>query len=1354
MKKLTSMLALGLLLLPVGAVADVTISAPYNPATGIWIQQVGDLYPSTATSATVYYTRYADVSDRVKSVDYYYDGNGYLKLSNKNPICYSYGADGIVHHPDGDLMVAGQANSYINKVSRTVGYSASNHNCVVKMVTGNIPSGSNATLGDDDAETGNFHLMMDYTNKYLWASGQPGPIVKINTGSAYDKDIQDAGTSVTLYGATTVLSTLIWDDAGHAFFTRSGWRGGGCEDCSDTNSATAKLYRSRAFFGRIDDTTYTSTGEFAKFHTVKLIDSLEGAHGGAYDSYSKTIFIFGGSRILQIDVSDINHPKVIAMVDLNKYFFNASQLTGPRTSGVNGWRLDQGSVDGKGHLFVASNTGHLIFIDYTSNPNKRIDNNILIHMQWIDNNLDDMAPLSGAGSPRSSTTTNTGYDEYSSSSAGSSSSLKIYVESSSSVAVSSSGAVTSSSMSSGSIGNSSGSIGNSSGSTGNSSGSIGNSSGSTGNSSGSIGNSSGSTGNSSGSTGNSSGSTGSGDDSSNSTGSSGSTGGGEDTSSNSTGSSASGGGEDVPGWVNSSNSYSGFEDYTEGSSGSASDLYPTQEKHDMGDTLVVSGSLVTPSSAASGGTGTVIINGNPYLTNGSASSTVLPSYADDSTGALKDTLNVGDVVQITLSAEELAKYFGVGDTVKISGSYGLQFVDPSNPASASDSLSFVVGADSVNIWVTATTTVLNGNIYFTDAAGHFVIFGGLVFENNIPDIDIAFIKDSNGNDSLDAVEIVLADTIPANLSVKGMSLVVNGDTVAVKSTPKVTSSGTRITADVSDLSLPLVGDFPDDALVLVTYTDPATGTDYVRSAKLVEAGGHVIKSAYAIRNASGDDSLFVEFNIDVMPVDIANKNLIVYLNGAGFRVDQVSSIAMPTKNMIILVGEDLGLKGKSGDSTDYVTLAPGATFTNLPYMTSDEYDRHVPVTVTDRIPGLKTVEYYDTDGDGVLDSIVVVFKDDVTEAEKELMHFTFPWYSSRGLLIDLEAQPANLVIDAKDPSRVGWSVQSNTTLKSGLTSVSSSLSATLYIYYDVLSNTFVSEQNSAIEDKMAPVITMASLHYGEDSKKDTLTVTFSEAVKQTSLIGTDFFQYIHGTDTLDLTPSQIIWSADGKTAQLILRESTESIIPGDSLMIVPGTVSSIEDIYGNKSGDAPSPVVIAGLLSHLVQTVDMGSFDPENDTLQTMSSVSLSYLPGTTRTADMRENGQLGHLISLGQRFVPQLIDNAQVDANGNYDASVLDSLDPQKVFITFSVSYFDNLGQYVTDTTLTIPCTSPKFGGGNCLTTDKKVFVGWNYKDRRGRFVGTGVYIVQFKLVVRYDKKKIEEEQKDKWGVRRRHNK
>ena len=86
-------------------------------------------------------------------------------------------------------------------------------------------------------------------------------------------------------------------------------------------------------------------------------------------------------------------------------------------------------------------------------------------------------------------------------------------------------------------------------------------------------------------------------------------------------------------------------------------------------------------------------------------------------------------------------------------------------------------------------------------------------------------------------------------------------------------------------------------------------------------------------------------------------------------------------------------------------------------------------------------------------------------------------------------------------------------------------------------------------------------------------------------------------------------------------------------------------------------------------------------------------------------------------------------------------------------MNYFDHLGQYVNDTVITVPCNSPKFGG-NCLETDKKVFVNWNFKDHKGRFVGTGIYNVQFKMIVRYENRKIEEQIKDKWGVRRKKHK
>ena len=140
-------------------------------------------------------------------------------------------------------------------------------------------------------------------------------------------------------------------------------------------------------------------------------------------------------------------------------------------------------------------------------------------------------------------------------------------------------------------------------------------------------------------------------------------------------------------------------------------------------------------------------------------------------------------------------------------------------------------------------------------------------------------------------------------------------------------------------------------------------------------------------------------------------------------------------------------------------------------------------------------------------------------------------------------------------------------------------------------------------------------------------------------------------------------------------------------------------------------------------------------------------------TRQMEKEGALGQLVQLGERFVPQLLDRAQVSADGSYDPSVLDSLKPEDVYISFIVNYFDHLGQYVNDTIITVPCQSPKFGG-NCLETDKKVFVNWNFKDHKGRFVGTGVYNVQFKMVVRYEDKKIVEEIKDKWGVRRKKHK
>jgi hypothetical protein len=106
--------------------------------------------------------------------------------------------------------------------------------------------------------------------------------------------------------------------------------------------------------------------------------------------------------------------------------------------------------------------------------------------------------------------------------------------------------------------------------------------------------------------------------------------------------------------------------------------------------------------------------------------------------------------------------------------------------------------------------------------------------------------------------------------------------------------------------------------------------------------------------------------------------------------------------MVVLVGKDLGLAGKDKDS---ISLYPNVTFQNLQYITSDEYDREVPVKVIDRVPSVKNVEYWDTDGDGVLDQIVTNFSKKVTSEDLEMLHMSFPWYSFRGLLDPVDGEP-------------------------------------------------------------------------------------------------------------------------------------------------------------------------------------------------------------------------------------------------------------------------------------------------------------------------------------------------------------
>jgi len=187
-----------------------------------------------------------------------------------------------------------------------------------------------------------FHLMVDPSGTKLWVSGIPGKPATVPLAS---------GGKVALHafiGDDPEITTIAWDHAGNAYYTSSGAAGGGS-------------------FGRIDFDTMT---------TKRIQSWLPAAHGMAFDPYTRNLILMGSKHVTQMSVGAA--PATV------------SDWTAPIEP------LDQGSVDGKGHLFATCNRGRMVFLDYSATRKVADPRNFTATVYLVDT-LDDIAPLAGPG---------------------------------------------------------------------------------------------------------------------------------------------------------------------------------------------------------------------------------------------------------------------------------------------------------------------------------------------------------------------------------------------------------------------------------------------------------------------------------------------------------------------------------------------------------------------------------------------------------------------------------------------------------------------------------------------------------------------------------------------------------------------------------------------------------------------------------------------------------------------------------------------------------------------------------------------------------------------------------------------
>jgi len=189
---------------------------------------------------------------------------------------------------------------------------------------------------------GSFLVTLAPLGDSVYTSGNPGPLCRLTT------DPLQAGTRVVVRGDDTQVTCIAFDGSGRAFYT--------------TGSADGL-----GNFGTFDVATGTTTRELTQ---------IAAGHGMTFDAVTGTLLLFGGETIMQIDPQ---HPQHIL-----------STMTVP------GLQIDQGTTDGKGHLFAASNNGQLVVVD--DKASGRVgDGRNAVSVVTLHPHLDDIAPLTGPG---------------------------------------------------------------------------------------------------------------------------------------------------------------------------------------------------------------------------------------------------------------------------------------------------------------------------------------------------------------------------------------------------------------------------------------------------------------------------------------------------------------------------------------------------------------------------------------------------------------------------------------------------------------------------------------------------------------------------------------------------------------------------------------------------------------------------------------------------------------------------------------------------------------------------------------------------------------------------------------------
>ena len=381
------------------------------------------------------------------------------------------------------------------------------------------------------------------------------------------------------------------------------------------------------------------------------------------------------------------------------------------------------------------------------------------------------------------------------------------------------------------------------------------------------------------------------------------------------------------------------------------------------------------------------------------------------------------------------------------------------------------------------------------------------------------------------------------------------------------------------------------------------------------------------------------------------------------------------------------------------------------------------------VPFASLGEAFDRNGDGVLDSISVVFNKPFGETIPDTIAWTFgsdDWHM-------VASVPS---VTALMQGEQSLSIYADSLLNVAFTGGSKELYQGSFRYHYTYMDketgqmTQLSLDGLAIEDRIGAILLEKPIVKPISATVNKLTVYISEATQANLLNGMAFLEFKDKAgELIDPSLFAVLSVSPTRTSNyydvLYQKTSDNVVLPDVGFMVrlVPGV---LQDLNGNVPHVNNPWRRIEGEQRVGVETPGVVAVDPMNWTPEKwpyQADVAPVRVDVSKKLDDViAERGLPGELITFDLSEVAKTL--------------LLNSDEPReavlaKAKIKWEVEYFSTLGQFVNAQNGSVACNDKAVFGTDCVDNPGNVFLMWDAHTAKGRWVGTGVYIAKLKFKI-----------------------